>query len=147
VSTIVGGLCLRYGDLEFAEEWVTRDFANMDWWPDTVVLRNELRLRRFEAAPDVDAVENLLQLRGLGLPVTADAFVYALNQVDDAMRFASLDESKRNELSLVQQRLLRAARFWQHGSLFASFAGPSTMIAPILGLAEADAPAAQGALV
>ena len=135
LAAIVAGLMLvraeRWNSLH---DWFKNVAKCFEYLPDGPVLWNEQLLRKPEVGVGdcYNPVRQLFSLGERGLPVTGEAFNYALKQAEALGVRDDVGEPERVRIVALHARLRRALRFFRSGGLFCSFVGPPDELKPEL---------------
>lgn len=132
-ATVAGIILLRAHRLDLLRDWL-RNLTNFfPDRPDAPVLWVEQLLQQpSNQNSSADVVSYLLKLSDRGLPQTAEAFGYAVRQVEAVLQSEGLDISQTRELESLQQKLRQALPFFRTGGLFSTFVGARGKISPSL---------------
>jgi hypothetical protein len=134
-ATVAGLILVRAHRLDLLHTWL-RNLAN--WFPDRPdgpVLWVEQLLQQSSdsnSAVTADYVDYIWKLCDRGLPQTAEAFGYAVRQVEVVLWLDDLSPTQKRDLELLQQKLHQALPFFRTGGLFSTFAGRKGELSPNL---------------
>lgn len=122
-ATVIGLVLLRARRVDLLDTWLGDAAYPFAADPDVQVLRTEQLLTRTAQLPyPREVFTRLLAVRERGLPRTAEAFGYAVQQVSDVLRYGQPEADQEVQLLDLHDRLAAGSRFFRAGGLFSVFA-------------------------